>query len=360
MAVSVPAAVLAELTNSADKGVYNRNASIKTGRQARPLLDFWNSRKETVDMDQGAVRVNLQIPDTGDNQGWTNFDLLGFDENQPTLQLEFGVFNMHRGLLLGADYLMNNGYEVDFNSQNKSIAEPLSSSEKTRLRKLVGEKVENYHDAADTALDRDLHLDGTVDTKLPPGIDAMLPLALTGSYGGIARTNPNIQHYIATGLTYTLGGTLEEQMNLAFWAAKLNSRGSKRGAYRIIVGRQFADRYRRYFRNNSAYVMTEASGTPKLDINISDSGLRYMGIPLEIDPTFDQLDALYAPAIPWTRRCYILCEETFVFGMFNKHDWTTSIAMPKAEERAIRMSKDWRVSPFCKNLQANAVIAVAA
>lgn len=360
MAVSVPASVLAELTNSADKGYLNRQKSILLARAARPMLDFWLSNKKVVDMGQGAVRVGLVTPDSGDNQGWTNFDALGFTENQPTLGFEFGVYNIHRGLLMGADYLMNAGFEVDFNSASKSLAEPLSASEKTRLRQIVSEKVDNFRDAAQNSLDRDLHLDGTIDTKRPIGLDAMLPLNYSGTYGGVARSNTYIQHYYVTGATYTAAGNLEEYMNTAFWQAKLNSRGQKRGAYRIICGRAFADRYRRFFRNNNAYVMTEAGGTPKLDLNISDSGLRFMGISLEIDPTLAVLDALYAPAVPFDRRCYILCEDTFVFGLFNKSDWSASFPQPTASERAIRMSLDWRVSPFCTNPNANAVVAVAA
>jgi hypothetical protein len=105
--------------------------------------------------------------------------------------------------------------------------------------------------------------------------------------------------------------------------------------------------------------MTEAGGTPKLDNNISDSGLRFAGIPLEIDPTFIDLDALYAPAIPWDLRCYILCEDTFKFGLFNKSDWTSTVPMPSATERAIRLSLDWRVSPFCTNPNASSVVTVA-
>ena len=360
MAVTVPALVLQELVESSDAGFYNRNSPILLDRQSMPFGESCMSRREVVDMSQGTIRVGLRVSDDGENEGWTNQDQLSFGENAPTKQFEFGVYNEHRGLLIVDDYMMNAGFEVDFNSQSKTLASPLSSSEKSRLRNLIHEKVDNFRDAAQVSLDRTLHLDGSLNTKRTIGLDAFLPFNRSGSYGTIPRTDAKIQHFFQTGLTYTNGGNLEEVMNTAFWQARLNARGNARGKYRIICGRGFADRYRRFFRNNSAFVTTEASGTPKLDLNIADSGLRYMGIPLEIDPTFDTLDGLYAPTPLWTLRCYIIHEGSMVFGLFNKKDWSMTVAAPQADYRVIKASLDWRMSMFNKNPNSCAALAVAA
>lgn len=360
MAVSVPALVLQELVESTDAGYYNRNQSILLDRKAMPFSELCMSKRKKVDMSQGIIRVGLRVSDEGENEGWTNLDPLGFSENQPTKHFEFGVYNEHRGLLIVDDYMMNNGFEVEFNSQSKTLASPLSTSEKSKLRNLITEKVDNFRDAAQVSYDRILHLDGTTDTKRTIGLDAWLPLTLTGSYGSILRSDPKIQHHIATGLTYSAGGTLEEGMNTAFWNAKLNSRGSKRGKYRLICGRGFADRYRRFARNNNAQINLTNTQTTSLDLNIADSGLRYMGHALEIDPTFNDLDTLYAPAIPWDLRCYIIHESSVCLGLFNKSDWSMSVAAPKAEERAIRCSLDWRQSAFHTNPSDSAVVSVAA
>jgi hypothetical protein len=360
MAVSVPPLVYQELVQSADAGYLNRQNSILLDRQAMPFGEFAMTRRKVVDMAQGIIRVGYQVSDTGENQGWTRGDLMEFRENMPTKGGEFAVYNEHRGLTIWDDDMMNAGYEVEFNSQSKTLASPLSSSEKTRLRNLIAEKVDNFRDAAKVSYDKVLHLDGTLDLKRTPGLDAALPFNRLGSYGNILRTDPKWQHYFASGLTYGLGGTLEEGMNTAFWNARLKSRGNKRGKYRIICGRGFADRYRRYARANNMHINITAEQVKVLDVNISDSGLRYMGIPLEIDPTFDDLDALYAPTIPWTNRCYILCEDTWTLGLFNKNDWSFSVAAPSAEVRNLKASLDWRQSFFCNNPNANAVVAAAA
>jgi len=360
MAVSVPAAVLQELVESTDAGYLNRGESILLNRQAMPYSEMLMGARKVVDMAQGIIRVGLREADTGENEGWTNQDVLGFSENDPTKQFQFGVYNEHRGLLIVDDYMMNNGFEVDFNSQSKTFASPLSSSEKSRLRNIITEKVDNFRDAAKVSFDKIIHLDGTTDVKRTIGLDAFLPFNRTGSYGGIARTDPTIQHYYATGLTYTTGGTLEEGMNSAFWQARLNSRGSKRGKYRIICGRGFADRYRRFFRNNGGVINADTSGVKTLDVNISDSGLRYMGLPLEIDPTFELLDALYAPSPLWTLRCYIIHESALCLGLFNRDDFNMTVAAPQAEVRVIKASLDWRLSAFNKNPNSCAALAVAA
>lgn len=359
MPVSVPPLIYQELIQSADAGYLNRQTQEIIDRQAMPLAEFAMSTREVVDMSQGTVRVGLTVSDQGENQGWDRGDVLSFQENMPTKEFQFSVYNEHRGLTIWDTDLMNAGYEVDFNSQSKTLASPLSVSEKTRLRNLIKTKVDNFRDAAKVSFDKVLHLDGSLDTKRTIGLDAALPFNRLGSYGGILRSDSKIQHYFATGLTYTLGGTLEEGLNTAFWNAKLNQRGTTRGKYRILCGRGFADRYRRYARNNNMQIQVTTDGIKSLDLNISDSGLRYMGMALEIDPTFDILDGLYAPTIPWTNRCYILHEDSFVLGLFNKNDWSMTVAAPVAEVRNLKASLDWRMTFFCKNPNSCAVVAVA-
>lgn len=359
MPVSVPPLIYQELIQSADAGYLNRQDQEIIDRQAMPLAEFAMAKRQVTDMSNGIVRVGLQVSDAGENQGWDRGDLLGFSENMPTKEFQFAVYNEHRGLTIWDTDLMNAGYEVDFNSQSKTLASPLSSSEKTRLRNLIAQKVDNFRDAAKVSYDRVLHLDGSLDTKRTPGLDAALPFNRLGSYGGILRSDAKIQHYFNSGLTYTLGGTLEEGLNYAFWQARLNGRGEKRGKYRIICGRGFADRYRRFARNNNMQIQTPIEGSKTMDLNISDSGLRYMGIPLEIDPTFEILDALYAPTPLWTMRCYILNEDAFVLGLFNKNDWSMTVAAPVAEVRNLKASLDWRQTFFCKNPNSCAVVASA-
>ena len=361
MTVTVPAAVFQELVLSVDKGIYNRGKSVKLDRKAMPLLDFWMGRKKEVNASQGVVRVNLQVSDSTPNQGWTQQDVLSFNQNFPALGFEFGIYNVHRGLIFVHDDLMNEGYEIDFNDASDKVATPLSASESTRLRNILADKLDNYRDAFNVALDQNLSLDGTQDAKLPIGLDAMIPLANTGNYGGLSRTDPRIQPFSSLAMTYGAGGTARSALNTAVYQAKLNSRGAKRGKYRFIVGRGFADRYASYATANSWQVHTMATGTKDLDISISDSGLQYLGVPLEINPTFDLLDAAYAPAIPWTRRGYFLCEDTFILGTSNgKSEPKMSVPPDPAEVRVTRCSLDWRLSPFCTNPNANAVVAFVA
>ena len=360
MPVSVPPLVYQELIQSADAGYLNRMKQRPIDRLALPLLSWADGLKKVVDMSQGIIRVGMTVSDEGENQGWDRSDGVTFAENMPSKQAEFSVYNEHRGLVMWATDLMNAGYEVDFNSTSKTLASPLSASEKTRLRDYIGTKVSNFRDAAKVSCDKNLHLDGTQDLKRTPGLEAALPLNRLGSYGGILGTDPKWQHYIATGLTSSLGGTLEEGMNTAFWNVRTKRRDSESGKIRLICGRGFADRYRRYGRLNNMQINVDSGQVKTLDVNIADSGLRYMGHALEINPTFALLDAAYAPANPWDLRCYIVTEESFCWGMFNKTDWSMSVPAPTASTRDLKLSLDWRMSFFCKNRNVNAVITAAA
>ena len=363
----LPANRLNELVESIDKGVRNPKDPTILDVKEQPVLDFWMKRKKTVDVSQGAIREKALVtpdPDQIDFQGWTGLDPLGAKEQDVTLGLEFGKYNIHSGIFIRLEELMDMGYNVTFNAKRSNPTSdftPLSGSEKRRLRDYIKDRIKMANIGKDIKMTHTLLLDGTADAKLPPGLDLMVSLDPdSGTYGGQPCTNPVMQNYAATGLTTTASGTLPDAWNYAHWSSNLTNGMAGMKTDTFFVGRDFADGVKAYARANGWSVNTNASGTGKLDISIADSGLTGPdGIKLTIVSEFDELDRLYAPAVPWSKRCYGLSSKSFILGCPFKNDWTMTAPPDSGTVRASMYSYDWTVTPFCIKRNANYVIAIA-
>jgi hypothetical protein len=363
----LPAGQLKELINSIDKGLYNKKDSVQLDTPDYKLLDWWKSRRKNVEISQGVIRVNaLTVPDLDsiDFQVWTGLDNLGGKEQESTLGLEFGKYNIHSGSIFRHEMLMDAGFNVDFNMSRKNPSSdftPLSTSEAHKLRDLIKEKLLTARIGRDIKMNYALLLDGaTGDFGGIPGLDQMVSLSpAAGTYGGQPLTNPALQNYAATGLTYGAAGTIATAWDAANWAVGKTNGAAGMKITKYICGRQFADAVKAYAKANGWNVNTNAEGTGKLDITISDNGLSVNGIKLEIMHEFDDLDALYAPATPWSKRCYGLSEKSFVLGTPFQSDWKLSAPPDSGTVRMSMYSYDWVVCPFCIKKNANFVLAIA-
>jgi hypothetical protein len=364
----LPGFLLNELVNSVDKAIYNPKASVAQDNRDQPMLDFWKARSETVAMSQGVIRVNASLRpdlDSVDFQIWDGLDPLGAKEQEHTLPMEFGYYKIHSGILIRLAMLMDMGYNVDFNMKRgdpNSDFQPLSKGDAQRLRNWVKERLELAGAVRDTKLTHALLLDGATDSDYTtPGLDAIVSLTPTsGSYGGQPLTNPALQNGAQTGLTVTAAGTLPDAWNTLDWNASITNAPVGMKVDRFFCGRLFADGVKAYAKANGWSVNTNASGTGKLDISISDNGLVGVnGIKLEIVKEFDILDDLYAPSVAWSKRCYGVASKSMVLGCPFKKDWKMSAPPDSGTVRASMYSYDWQIAPFCKKKSANYVLAIA-
>jgi hypothetical protein len=364
----LPANMLAELVNSVDKAVYNQRKSIPLDVRDQPVLDWWKSRAEMVEITQGAIRVNATVVpdlDTVNFQVWDGLDPLGATEQEVTFPMEFGYYKIHSGEMFRLAMLMDMGYNVTFNAKRstpESDFTPMSKGEARRLRNWIQERVTNTHIAREQKLCHGLILDGATDAQYPfPGLDLMVSLTpAAGTYGGQACTNPVMQNGAATGLTVTASGTLPDAWNTLDWNAAVTNGKAGTPIDTFMCGRLFADGVKAYAKANGWSVNTNANGTGKLDISISDNGLVGVnGIKLQIVKEFDIIDAKYSPVIPFSKRCYGLASKSFVLGTPFKKDWTPSAPWDSGSVRASVYSHDWAIAPFCKKRNANYVLAIA-
>lgn len=369
MPTPVTPRIIRELAYAVTTDVLNRKEAIAIDRKAMPLLDLlWGRRKTDAGQAGGKTRVNLKVAGDQVIQGWTGLDVLGFTENEIDLTLEFEFYNLHSGHQFTHTELLDLGYVIKYNdTRTKNFAKRSSADELNRLANLFEEKVETHFDNYKVLLDRIFH--SCTDPKLPPGLDQLITIApATGTIGGRDRAaNPllrNVGGMVDTinlnALTCGSGGNLYRGMTVAHRLANLYGRGRAARVDRLIAGSKFIDGYLLWRQRNQFTVNANADNIGKIDIGIRDEDAVFKGIPIEYDPTLDDLDATGVPnnGVPFSCRCYGIASKAIEVRCPPGMDMQISFPDDPPDQRFTRMSIDSRLAVVVTIPNAHFVVAV--
>ncbi len=364
---ALPANVLQEVAYSVNDDVMNKRDPTTIDRQEMPFMSILNKRKKSSGQAGGQATVKLKKNGGLDIQFWERRDVLGFGESTIDLELAFPFVNIHLGLELVHDDLFDSGYDIMPNdSRTKNSFKRLSEDESNVLIDLVEEKIEDMYDSWDVKTDLAFHRDGSYDTKAIVGLDGLVNTTpTTGTIGGVARTNPKLQHTVYTDLSAAAigsGGNMRQRINSALRAANNNARG--RGAKGkvdvFLCGDDFIDGLIAYAEINNWRVNTEAkTGTPKLDIGVDDEGLSFNGTSFIRNPTFRNLQTLENASVSWNKRCYGLTSKAWTLAHPKSRDRIFSAPDDQSDVRFTRFSIDGRYALIDGCPDANFLVALA-
>ncbi len=364
---ALPASVLQEVAYSVNDDVMNKKNPTTIDRQEMPFSSVLNRRKKSSGQAGGSVTVKLKKNGGLDIQFWERRDPLGFGESTIDLELVYPFVNIHLGLELVHDDLFDSGYDIMPNAErNRSSFKRLSDDEANVLVDLVEEKIEDMYDSWDVKTDLAFHRDGSYDTKAIVGLDGLINTTpTTGTIGGVSRSNPKLQHHVATDLSaaaISSGGNIRARLNTAIRAANNNARGrGAKGKVDVLMcGDNFIDAVIQYAEVNNWEVQTQAkTGTPKLDIGIDDEGLSMNGISFVRNPTFKKLQELESASIDWNDRCYGLTSKVWDLVHPKTRDRIFSAPDDASDVRFTRFSIDGRYALVVEVPDANFLVALA-
>lgn len=350
---AMPAEVLQEIGYSVNDDVMNRRDPTTIDRQELVWLSILEKRKKVSGQAGGKTIVKLKKNGGLDIQFWERRDRLGFAESHIDLELEYPFVNIHMGLELVHDDLADQGYDITPNGpRSRTSFKKMSEDEANTLVDIVEEKIEDMHDSWDVNLELALLRDGSSDTKAIVGLDGLVTTTpTTGTIGGKSRANPKLQHNVYTDLssaTLAAGGNMRQRMTDGVRKANNNSRGrmNKGKMDVIIAGDNFVDGYMTYGEKNNFTVNTKASGTPKLDIGISETGLVFSGggydIPIVRCPAFKRLQEIESASVDWNDRAYGLTSKAWHLCHPKGKDKVFSAPLDQSDVRYTRFSIDGR------------------
>lgn len=319
----------------------------------RPLLKALQGKKKTAPGAKQYVVEQLRVRYQSNFQWFNGSQVVTYNRRQTIEQANYAWRSAHDGFSLDEDRLAQNGIIVT-DDRGPSNA---SDAEKIQLTSLIEEQAEVLKLGFQEQFSYQLHLDGTQSTDAIAGLDALVSLAPTsGTVGGIDRSvaaNAYWRNNVATGLTTTTStGTILNQMEVSYRNCMRN--GGRPDL--MIAGSTFIDGYRNFVLNT--FGRMDFGPANRKRVEGGTEVLTFQGTDLQWSPEFSELDARYAPATLWEKRCYFLNTSNITLRPLQGHDMI-SRKPPRAYDRyEYYWGLTWRGALTMNKASGNAVLAL--
>lgn len=299
---------LANINNAALENYIDKGTVWKQNVANKPMLDAFNRSAGRFSGGKENVSFAVKAGQGGGSlQGYTGDDQVGYYNPTGIKRARFPWKEHHIGIVVTHTELKTDGIDVVDTDGNDTRS--MDGREEHALANLLDEKMDTLGEDYAFSLDRLIHGDGSSDAKALAGIASIiLDNPTAGSTGGLSRVANTWWRNRAATTAHAgaggqgpitsnpaNGGALIEFMDQEVRARSKYKNGSTRVRY--FAGSAFIDAYKKELRANGNYTLNgwgAGRGTP--DGSMEDP--KHAGIPLEWDPTLDDLGL--------SKRCYAL------------------------------------------------------
>ena len=271
-------------------------------------LDWFLSKKKPSLFTGGTYSEKVRLRYDGNAQRIHGDDQLEYNSRDTARLAPYQHYELFDGFYLTETDLVNNGIVITRDSSGNETGP--TREEASIIIDKVRENWEALKGGFQQALAFDVLRDGTQDTKAPQGLDALVSTTPgTGTIGGIDASVVTLwQNHADMGISTATAGNLIDKLEIG---RRATMRRGKMGPPDFIVcGSSAYDAFRRDARAvHSLDVSVPMSGGVTLDPATQE--LRFHGVPVVWDPTFDALDDLLGViTYPWKKRIYMLNSKT--------------------------------------------------
>lgn len=322
----------------------------------RPLLKGLTEGKKSAPGAKQYVVEQLRYRYQSNFQWFNGSQVVTYNKRVVNDQASFAWRSAHDGFALDEDRLAQNGIIVIDDAKKGGNA---SGAERIQLTNLLEEQTEVLRLGFQEKFSQALHIDGTQSVDAIAGIDALISLTpATGTVGGIDASqaaNAYWRNDARTGLTTTTTtGTIVTQMEAA-WKKCIRNGGQPD---LILMGSTFADGYRDFLVTTFGRVDYGPGNVRKVEGG-SEVTAYFHGVPCLWSPEFADLDALYAPATAWEKRCYFLNRKYMRLRPLDGHDMITRKPPRAYDKYEYYWAITWRGALSITRRNAHAVLALA-
>jgi hypothetical protein len=281
---------------SAALSFYVRGKAFKQTIQDKPLLKVLDGAKKTFPGGKDNVSYPVQgvfmNAQAGFFAGYSEDDALAFKQASNLLRAEFPWKEAHAGLMITWTELKKDGITVT-DSQKTSDH---SQVELTRLTGILENRLDDYGESWSRSMNDMLWRDGTQDTKVTPGVKALLTEdPTTGTTGGLDRATYTwwrhrfLSNIPASEENQTLSKTLRREVR------QLRRFGGRPSV--LLCGSLFLEALEIEVQAKGQYTVEGFLNAGKNDVGMADISMRGVGT-FQYDPTLDDLGE--------ARRCYVI------------------------------------------------------
>lgn len=337
---------------------YQKNELTDNYNTERPLLKALRAKQKDFPGGKQYVTEQIRKSNSSNFQWFRGSQVVTYNKRRNIEQSQFEWGSAHDGFALDEDRLAQNGIKLHEGKGGNA-----TKAEVVQLTNLLDEEIEALDSGFDEKFDQALHLDGTQDSEAIVGLDSIISLTPTsGTVGGInAATNSWWRNHAATGVTVTTTtGDVWDKMVTA-WRACIRN-GGKPDI--ILCGSTFLDGFRQFMmktfgRIDYGPMVTKAVEGGTGHKEGTATGLFFNGVEMLWDPTFADLDAAYAPATTWEKRCYFINSRHFRLRPMEGQDMVTRKPPRAYDKYEYYWGLTWRGAITCNRRNANAVLALA-
>ncbi len=287
-----------EVTNIANAVLdfYIKGSTEKQTLQEKPLLKALMANKKEFPGGKGNISIPVQGAFASAQadffEGYTHNDTVGFVNPANILRAAYAWKELHCGITMTATELKHDGISlVDTNGESTSNH---SDRDVVVLTGLLENKIEDFMESRERALNGMLWADGTQDAKEIPGIKALIShTPTTGTTGGLNRatyswwrnrayvgvgTNANGALITSSPTNQTLTKFLRKEVR--------QLRRYHQGKYVVLAGSGFIEKLEAEIHEKGIYTESGFAKNGTNDIGMADISMRGVGT-IVYDPTLD-------------------------------------------------------------------------
>lgn len=281
------------------------------------------------------VVEQLRYSNDSNFQSYFGDQQVTYNRKRTLQQAKFTWGSFHDGFGLNEDELTQNGIVM---TDDKSSTP--TESEKVQLTNLLQENSETLKLGFQENFDYMLHLDGTQSATNIPGLDQLVSTTPTAPMviGGLDQSvYPWWQNNATIGINTGTAGTLTDQLEILWRNC------TRYGGYSpdyLLCGEAFIDAYRKDAKATVNRTIMQSGTKQKpteLDTSVGEenrTGLYFKNRELIWDPVMTVLDQLYAPSVPWVKRCYMLNSRFIKLRPIQGH-WMITRTPPRVYDRYV-------------------------
>lgn len=257
--------------------------------QDRPLYSAMNKSKKTFPGGAGSITMPIKGDVTSGIVGFSHDDQVGYRNPANIKRISFAWYELHAGIAFTLTELKRDGISVSDSMTGKSTSDH-SEAEYTRLTGILQDKFDDLDEGWERSMNEIMWRDGTQDSKVFPGIQALIADDPTvGSVGGVSRAANtwwrnralvSSNKITASAANQTLTKTLRKEVR------QLRRYGGRPNL--ILCGSGFLENLELEVHEKGYYTQTGFANNGKNDIGMAQISMTGVG-DFMYDPTLDDL-----------------------------------------------------------------------
>lgn len=291
---------------------YLKNNPIDQVATEHPWLRKLTSKKKSFPGGKENVVEQIRTTYDGNLTWYFGDDTVSYNRRDTIRQASYPWGGWHDGFSLNEDLLLANGITIT-DGDARGGGATNSEADMLQLTNLFEENSEALRLGCEELFDRELHRDGTQDSKAIAGLDSLVAVdPTTGTVGSINRATAGNEYwrnqYVSAGVAQaSLVSTMETK-----WRACMRNGGTPDF---IMAGSDAVDDFRaaaqsaisRYTVQQNAFdTPTEFDPSTRQNNGGTYTGLHFQGVPIVWNPVFEDLDTLDSPTPTWEKRIYFI------------------------------------------------------